>query len=1597
MSGTDHPGASPARPQLSDAKRALLEARLKGTAKAAPRRAAITRREGGPVHPMSFGQERLWFMDQLVPDSPFYNLPAAILVSASIDVAVLERAVGEVVRRHAALRTVYRMDDGKPVQVVMEPYDVRVEVEDIRGPNGEAASQEEVRRAVAAEAARPFDLKNGPPFRLKLVRVSDEDYAQVLTVHHIATDGWSMPIVSGEIEYLYGAFSRGEPSPLPEPPIQYTDYSAWQREYLQGDVMRKQVDHWKGHLGGAPALELPTDRPRPAMQSFSGGAYRFEWSRGFTDELRALAMAESASMNMLVMSGLYALLRHYTGQEDVVVGTLLGNRNRAEIEPLVGFFVNTAAIRVRMEDDPSFRTLLQRVRAGVLDADANQEVPFDVVVEALGSERDLSRNALFQVMYFHHALTAPVHQAEGEEAVSPMGSRPLSGGRGISAVDTRTTKFDLTVMTLEDAQGMPNLVEYNTDLFDESTIARMMEHLGHVLADAVARPDAPVSTLVPLGREERRLLVEEWSSPRAEYDTSVPVHRLFARAAARAPGAPAVAAGGETVSYGELDARANRVAHRLRALGVGREERVAVCMERSADFLAALLGVLKAGAAYVPIDPAYPRERIAFVLRDSGARVLLTQERLRDGLPEFGGTTVTDADPELAAAPGGEVDGGADAGSLAYVIYTSGSTGTPKGVQVEHGALANLVHWHREAFAVTAADRATQVAATGFDASGWEVWPYLACGASVHVVDDALRAAPAELAAWMVERGITVSFLPTPLAEAVLAADWPAEAPLRLLLTGGDRLRAHPRPGLPFALVNNYGPTECTVVATSGVVEAKDGDAAGFPGIGRPIANVRAYVLDPRLNPVPIGVPGELFLGGDQLARGYLGRPELDAERFVADPFSARPGARLYRTGDRVRWRADGTLDFLDRVDDQVKVRGHRIELGEIETALRRHPAVSDAVAAVREDAPGDRRLAAYLVLRPGAEMPAPGEMRTFLKQALPDYMVPAAYVALDALPVTANGKVDRRALPAPEPAAGDGEEAMPTGEVQSILVEIWKEVLRAERVGIHDNFFDLGGDSILSIHVISRAAQEGLRITPRQMFQFQTVAELAAVVGQSPRVEAEQGPVAGPAPLTPVQRWYFGLELAETHHFNLAFALEARVRLDADALRGALAAVMDHHDALRMRYRRAAGGWEQTGTEPGGEPPFETVDLSGVPDEDLPAALEAAGTRAQGSLDIQDGPLVRLLLADAGEGRPQRVLFVAHHLVVDAVSWAFVSADLEAAYRALAAGEAAALPRKTTSFRQWAEKLTEHAASPAVRAELPYWTDPGRGAVAPLPRDGDGEDLEGHARRVGVALDEEATRALLTEVPPVYGTQINDVLLTALAMAFQRWTGSPDLLVDLEGHGREDLFETVDISRTAGWFTTIHPVLLRLPAGGGRGEAIKSVKEQLREIPGKGIGYGLLRWSGGDPAVEAALAALPAPDVAFNYLGQIGGAAASDEAASAAPPADAGKAPDGPVLAMAGWDSGPARSPRGRRTHLLAIDAMVVGGRLAATFTHGPARLAPETADRLAQGWMEALEELIEHCRTPEAGGVTPSDFALAGLDQASLDAVMEQLGGSI
>lgn len=1067
---------------LSAEKRALLERRLLRRNPNPAGEPSILPRSATEPGCLSFAQERLWFLHQFESEIALYNDAALRRVTGPIRRDLLERSLNEIVRRHEALRSCFPTVGGRPTLVVQPPAPLPlsfVDLEPLPAPQRET----EAWRRIHEVGQQPFDLDRGPLIRALLLRLSQGEHLLLLVAHHIVIDGWSWTVLFRELGALYEAFAAGRPSPLAELPIQYADYAAWQRRHLQGEELERHLAYWQERLAGAPAmLELSTDRPRPAQQSFRGARHPLAIPPFLAAALKGLSRREGVTLFSTLLAAFKTLLHRYTHQTDILVGTPVANRSRVEVEGLIGCFVNTLVLRTNLGGDPTFRELLRRVHEGALEAFAHAQAPFEKVVEAIQPERNLSHTPLFQVMLILQSASEPTSK------FSELVLRRIGADIGVA-------KFDLTLDLAETPDGgVEGWLEYASDLFDPTTIARMEGHLRTLLEGIVANPDRPLSQLPLLTDWEKRQLLVEWNDTGYDFPRHACLHELFEAQVVHSPETTAVVFEEKALTYAELNARANRLAHALRARGVGPGTRVGICVERSLEMVVGLLGILKAGAAYVPLDPAYPAERLSFMLGDADVPVLLTQQRLVGALPRSRASILClDTDwPAIAEAAAHNPISGATPEDLAYVIYTSGSTGRPKGVQIPHRAVVNFLHSMRRKPGLSREDTLLAVTTLSFDIAALELFLPLIVGARVVLVSREVASDGVELAEALARHGATVMQATPVTWRMLIESGWQGDGKLKMLC-GGEALS----PELATQLLerggtlwNLYGPTETTIWSTLCEVARGEGPVL----IGRPIANTRVYALDSHRCPVPVGVAGELYIGGEGLGRGYLNRPELTAERFVPDPFSSEPEARLYRTGDLVRFRPDGNLEFLGRLDHQVKIRGFRIELGEIEAALDRHPQVRQAIVLAREDQPGQKRLVAYVVPEAGALL-AIGDLRTYLKERLPEYMVPSAFVVMEALPLTPNGKVNRTALPPPGTDRPELTETFvpPGTPEETTLASIWREVLGLDRVGVHDNFFDLGGDSILTIQIIARASQVGLRFSPKQLFQYQTIAELAA------------------------------------------------------------------------------------------------------------------------------------------------------------------------------------------------------------------------------------------------------------------------------------------------------------------------------------------------------------------------------------------------------------------------------------------------------------------------------------------------------------------------
>jgi len=1503
-----------------------------------------------------------------------------INISEPLVVAEFQRAWDQVVQRHTILRTSFVWEDvDLPLQSVHETVAIPFHVEDWRGLSS-AEQEESERKLLKTDRQADFDFSQAPLMRLTLIRLGTAEYRLLWTFHHALLDGRSFPIVLQEVFQYYEARLQGVEINLPEPSL-FRDYIEW----LQLQDFSRSRDFWKTLLQGIKgptAFGVDFD---PAHRSSRAKGYK-EQSLTFsveeTSRLRTFVEGQGVTVNTLVQAAWAILLSRYSGEEDIVFGGTRACRSTTvpEAPSMVGIFINTLPLRIAVNPERALIPWLKELRAQWAALRAHEHTPL-TSIQAWGDMR--AGVPLFEsIVVFENFLLNTRLRAQGgawlNRTVKYYGQ----------------TNYAITVMGYLDSELLL-IIGFDQQRFTDDVITRMLGHLRTLLMSMVDRPESLLRDLTLLTEPERIQLIEEWNQISiASADTCI--HKLFEAQARQHPDAVALVFEQDRLTYRELDEQANQLARYLRANGVGPESLVALLFERSAHIVIAILGVLKAGGAYLPLDLAYPAERLAFMLEDAQACALLTQESLQSKAPRRTGLHVVCLDTDGAAIakyPSTLLDSGVQPHNLAYVIYTSGSTGKPKGVLVTHANIVRLFRTTEAWFGFHERDVWTLFHSYAFDFSVWEIWGALIYGGRLVIIPYMVSRSPEAFYQLLRSEGVTVlNQTPSAFHQLIQVEETANAMPdlaLRYVIFGGEALELQSlRPWFVRhgdqqpQLVNMYGITETTVHVTYRPLSLSD--LTGAPGsvIGIQLPDLELYVLDRYLQPVPIGVPGEIYVGGAGVARGYLNRDQLTSERFIPHPFNNAKDARLYKTGDLGRCLPGRDLEYLGRADDQVKVRGFRIELGEIESVLCQHPRVRKAVVIARSEASGSKRLVAYLILDQESLLSVT-ELREFLQHQLPDYMVPSAFVTLKQLPLTPNGKVDHKALPEPEPdrpTLGTRYVA-PRNAVEAELVRIWSEVLRLELVGVQDNFFEIGGDSILSIQIVARARRIGLKLKPQHLFRYPTIAELATLSSEVEDTLSVQEVVDGEVPLTPIQHWFFEMDLVENQHYNQAFLFEVTENMESSLLESALKEVRRQHDVLRLRFVYEAGGWRQFHSLSEEPVPLNWVNLAQLKDREQKLRIESIACSEQASLNLEKGPIWRVVYFDLGPDRSARLLFVVHHLAVDGISWRPLLEDLETAYQQLKAGQGVHLPAKTTSFKAWATRLKELSGEESLRGELSYWEtiiDSQRVEEVSLPivnHEAINENTEGSSSTLKVSLGTEETLALIREVPAAYNTQINDVLLTALGLAWGRRTGKRVLYASLEGHGRENLGDDLDLSRTVGWFTSIFPVRLELPdtwKSGKPGETLKSVKEQLRQIPQRGIGYGILRYL----TPETGLASRSGPDILFNYLGQFDQILAGSK-----------------MFHMARETSGPWHSPRQRRRYLLEINSLVIAGRLELWWTYNQRFHAEPMIQKLADEFVAALRELILHCQSPDAGGRTPSDFPLAGLDQSSLDRLSGRL----
>ncbi|MET3846944.1 amino acid adenylation domain-containing protein [Paenibacillus sp. OAE614] len=1493
-------------------------------------------------YPTTSAQRRILLINEVDKKSISYNMPALFELIGLMDIQLVTDIWKKIIQRHESLRTSFAWVNEELMQRVHHEVDIEM-------MHAKAADDAEAKDIVSGWI-QPFDLNEGPLCRVGMVHLTDQRHLLFFDIHHSVSDGTSMGILMKEFMSLY----QGEE--LPEVSVQYKDFAVWQQEEHQVEVMNKQEDYWLDiYAGEVPVLDMPTDYPRPLVRDFKGDAIQFTIESELGEQIRNLALKTGSTVYMVLLAAYNIMLSKYTGQEDIVVGTATAGRTHADVEQTVGMFINTLALRHFPAKGKTVSQFLEEVKEHVLQANEHQSYPFERLVEKLGVQRDAARNPLFDTMFILQNMDIPKLKMGG------ITGRPFG-------VDHRVAKFDMTWEAVEEQDGAIECnVEYSTSLYKKESIERMTGHFMQILKKVVEQEQLQLSEIEIVTAEEKEQLVYGFNQTKTDYPKEKTLHVLFEEQVEKTPHHIAVVKDDQSLTYAELNAQANQVARVLRRQGVKRNSIVGLLMESSIERMIGMLGVLKAGGAYLPIDSAAPMERIQLILEDSGSKHIIVEDK--DVLSEITKDQEIWSWKELhqlyveeEESNLGHLNSSSDP---AYVIYTSGSTGVPKGNLTMHYNVSRVVK-ETNYIEITDEDNILQLSNFAFDGSTFDIYGALLNGAKLVLLDRDKILAPERLGEVIQREAISTVFLTTALFNVLVDENIAALKGIKQVLTGGENHSAvHIQRVLQETncrIMHVYGPTESTVFATAYEIPRVTDELKTVP-IGRPLSNTEIYVMNGG-EIQPIGVVGELCIAGDGLVQGYINRPELTAEKFVANPF--KPGEKMYRSGDLARWLPDGTLEYMGRMDHQVKIRGYRIECGEIEAQLLKHESVNETLVTARESEDGSKYLAAYIVSETPVDVT---ELRRHLEKHVPSYMVPAYFIQVERMPLTANGKVDRKALPLPAEGWMRGNEYVaPQGAMEEKLAEIWKEVLGIEQVGRTDNFFELGGDSIKAVQVSARLQRHGLKMEIRDLFQNPSVEQVSPYLKRQTKL-SHQGTVEGEVELSPIQQWFFEGQQKARHHFNQSVMLYRKEGYREDIVQQVMQRMMEHHDALRMVYEQTESAVHQFNK--GTQEKLIEVPVIEVRGQGL-EEVEKQATRIQESIDLEKGPMMRLGLFRADDG--DHLLIVIHHLVVDGVSWRILLEDFASGYAQALQGEEVKFQAKTASYQEWSSRMKEYVRSEAFAAEKSYWQHvteaigAGTGLTAEeVGQIGDGKYIE-------VQLDEDKTEKVLRQVNQAYNTEINDILLTALAMSIHEWDGREKICIDMEGHGREELIEGLDITRTVGWFTSIYPVILPVQEQ-ELGRQIKTIKEALRSIPNKGIGYGMYRyWSEEGQGVGSNVSG-----ISFNYLGQF------DQDFRTA------------IFEGSSLPVGGVASPELRRSSALQVSGMVKEGRMRFTFGYNGKQYLEQEMKNLADCYMEKLTAIITHCVEKESTELTPSDVMVHDMSIEEIEDVYAQTSSNV
>ncbi len=1511
------------------------------------------------VYPLSPMQQGMLFQALYAPESALYFEQYTCVLHGHLSLTAFKQAWQDVIMQHPILRVFFVWEElEEPIQVVCQQVALQWSELDWRDLS-ETVQQKRFQRFQQDDCAHGFDLTRAPLIRMCLIRLDEVRYHFIWSYHHLLLDGWSVGLVLQAVFSRYRAYQRGEPF-SPSLSLSYKEYLLW----LQQQNMESAEAFWRKELAGFSApTPLPYDHPLAQSQTRDARYEEQEiwltWEA--VNKLEATARTSHLTLNTLAQGAWAMLLSRYSGEVDIVFGTVVSGRTAtvAHTEEMVGLFINTLPARIHIAPDMPIVSWLQELQVHQIEGRQYEYSPLVQVQRWSKVPRPLP---LFEslLVFENYAMGNAAYESEDSDLrVEHMRISERAGS-------------PLTLIIVPGDTWWVR-ISYDQARFNGGDIKRLLSHYQALLEGMAVNMAQSVKALPMFASGERTQVLNAWNRTQGDVPDPSCFHQLFSAQAALTPHAPAVQQDRHMLTYQQLDTRSNQLAHLLRQQGVGPDTIIALCLPRGLELPLALLAIWKAGAAYLPLDSALPPQRLSFLLQDAAASLLLTHSSLLSSLPASLPTVLCLDQLAFDEQPSWPPVSTVQPLHLAYLIYTSGSTGLPKGTMITHQGLRNLVEAQRHFFSLGSEERILQFASLSFDASVWEL--ALAWGAGACLVfpsASALLAGPA-LGTLLVQQRISVVTLPPSILASLAGMPLPL---LRLVITAGEacawELVARWSEGRRFC--NAYGPTETTVCASAAwcLTPVDRRTEGSSPPIGYPLRNLRCYVLDSNMEPAPLGVCGELYVGGPALARGYWGQPRLTAECFVPDPFSQQAGARLYRTGDLVCRREDGQLAFVGRRDQQIKLHGLRIELGEIAAVLRSHPGIQDVVVRVEGAASGGLQVVSYVIA--GAQQDLNGsQVRRFVQQRLPAYMVPARVMMLEAFPLTPNGKIDYRALSLPQEVEGsDNNYIAPRTTIEETLAHIWSGVLNLARVGIHDNFFEMGGDSILCFQVIARASDAGLTLSHRQLFDLPTIAQLAEVINTTSQVRAEQGNVSGTLPLTPIQRWFFAHNFAEPQHWNQSLFLEVHPALTAIMIKTALQALLQHHDALRVFFPHNHTGWQQVIAGPEIEVPFHLEDHFYLSEADQSVVLDEMMMHWQHSLDLDRAPLLRAVLFETGDLQ-KRLLLIFHHLIIDGVSSRILMEDLQTVCSQVLEGSPIQFPSKTTSYKHWAERLHAYAQSGELLQEHLYWQQVIQGAKAieageiTFPA---GKNTEQITHTISGTLSVQETEALLRQLPQVYHARTHEILLCALTQVWCDWTGRNEVFIALENHGREPLFHDVDLSRTIGWFTALFPVLLRLSPQQGPVEDVRRVKEQLRQIPNRGIGYGLLRYLVADQTIADAYETAPEPMLNFNYLGRF--ETYTQEIALLH------EIPDSIRY---------ERSAKNKRTHTIEINCLIAEAQLHVHWTYSKAIHAKATIAQLVSKYLQALRILIDHCQAEAVISYSSSDFPEADLSQEELD----------